>query len=119
MTDETTDDNFKAGNDAYWAAHPDEWAEVQARSDAMVQTAAVYERVLADQLTAIRRLRETEDGMEMLTRIAGVVALEQLRGAALGCGVPTWQEALQRYDVLTGSTIESIKPIFRKEATSN
>lgn len=101
------------------AIGPEALAEIVARSDAMVETAAVYERALADQQTAIRDLLQTDDGLHLLTRMAGVIALEELRCAALGCGAPSWQEALSRYDVLSEATIKAIKPTFKREASSN
>ena len=108
MTPATID--FTAG------VSPEERAIIEAQSDAMVQRAEVYERQLIDRIAEFTHLRGTTDGAEMLTCIANVIALEQLRCAALGCAEPSWQEALERQNLLARTTIAVITPIFRQEA---
>lgn len=119
MTTETPDEGyakFKANNDAYWAAHPAELAEIEAKGDAMQARAEVYERALVGQRTAIKALAQTADGAHMLACIANVIALEHLRCAALGIrAVPSWQKALERNRVMTAATIEARNPTFQRE----
>ena len=98
----------------------DELTEIDARSDAMVARAEGYEGAIFQHLAAISTLHDTEHGLDMLVHLANVIALEQLRCAALGIGdPPTWEATLRRYRVLTRETIQALKQNFRNQEASN
>jgi hypothetical protein len=97
---------------------PSELAQIDAECLAMEQFANTYERMLVPELAAIKAFMKSEAAVELLMAVACVIALEQLRSAALGCATSTWQEALERNHILSGSTVEQIKRTFQREATT-
>lgn len=96
-----------------------ELAEINARSDAMTERAAIYEHKLEPLVCRLAMLANTEFGTRWLLMLAELIALEQARREALGVPAGTWQEALQTYGVLTDTTIAALKKQFCQQEASN
>lgn len=91
--------------------------EQQARSDAMVERAAVQSAAIDRARSSFEALMPIDAAQCMRAALIGLLLAEELRCRALGVPPPAWDETFARYGVVSGAALAVMRSNFSQEAT--